>query len=183
MTDIPPIRRLSPDIRDLEQVEPGPSVQYRKLDPRIRYLWLVGRGIFWTVFFLITLSILGAIHFLGPGLPQFVALIVGGVLCLALLHMIWPFFSYHHWGFAVRRTDVLVRRGVLFRRVAAVPFARIQHVDSHSGPFERGLGLANVVIHTAGSQLGALNVPGLEEDEAEELRDYLSKVGHAHANL
>jgi len=44
-------------------------------------------------------------------------------------------------------------------------------------------GMANLKIHTAGSQLGAMRVPGLPAARAEELRDRLSEVGHTHANI
>lgn len=102
---------------------------------------------------------------------------------LAFLHLIWPFLSYPRWGYAIRKHDFLVRSGVLFKQVRVVPFARIQHVDSSSGPIERTFGLANVEMHTAGSGMQSLRLPGLTIEEAERLRDYLAEVGHTHANI
>ena len=56
-------------------------------------------------------------------------------------------------------------------------------MDTDAGPVERWFGLANLIIHTAGAHEGSLKAPGLPQKEAERLRDYLSKVGHTHANL
>ena len=105
------------------------------------------------------------------------------LLGLAILHLCWPILSFSCWGFAIRRTDFLLRSGVLWKSVIAVPFNRIQHVDTNAGPIERSFGLANLVIHTAGSHLGSVRVPGLPTEYAASLRDYLSEVGHTHANI
>lgn len=110
-----------------------------------------------------------------------VGLVMVGLLFV--LYLLWPFAAYPHWGFALRETDLLIRSGVLWRHVIAVPFNRIQHVDSTAGPLMRSMGLARLTIHTAGSQMGSVGLPGLPAARAEVLRDYLSRVGHSHANL
>lgn len=183
MEHMPPLRRADETAVDLEQFPPLPTTSYYKLDPKVRYLWLMGRMIMWAILFLGGGFYLMVRIFSGRGLG-IIELGVGAfALFLCTLHLIWPFFAYKHWGFAVRQTDFLVRSGVLFRRVTAIPFARIQHVDSDAGPIERGMGLASVIVYTAGSGIGSTSVPGLPEKDAESLRDYLSKVGHTHANL
>ena len=48
------------------------------------------------------------------------------------------------WGYTEREDDLLVRRGVLFRRLSVVPYGRMQFVDVTAGPFERAFGLATV---------------------------------------
>ena len=53
------------------------------------------------------------------------------------------------WGYAEREDDLLVRRGVLFRRLSVIPYGRMQYVDVTAGPFERAFGLATVRMHTA----------------------------------
>lgn len=185
LQNIPPIRRIQYEGRDLEQIQPLPDVPFEMLDPAVRYLWLVGKLIFWG---LVVIAVLLSVSFSGRILwlvqHSLFSLFTFSLLAvLALLHLFWPFISYRHWGYAMRDTDMLIRFGVLWKTVIAIPFNRIQHVDSNAGPLTRGMGLARLVIHTAGSQMGSVGLPGLPAERAESLRDYLSQMGHAHANI
>jgi uncharacterized protein len=80
------------------------------------------------------------------------------------------------WGYAERERDLLVRHGLLIRRLSIVPYARMQFVDVTAGPLERMLGLATVQLHTAAAASDA-RVPGLPPAEASRLRDRLTAVG------
>ncbi|WP_205857615.1 PH domain-containing protein, partial [Phytoactinopolyspora endophytica] len=46
------------------------------------------------------------------------------------------------WGYAERQEDLLVTRGVMFRKLTVVPYGRMQFVDVDSGPLDRKFGLA-----------------------------------------
>lgn len=96
--------------------------------------------------------------------------------------VILPPLRYRAWGFALRERDVYLRHGVLFRTTSIVPHARIQHVDTRHGPVDRWLGLASVVVYTAGHRGAIVAIPALAAGEAEEIRDRLaaqSGVGDA----
>lgn len=82
------------------------------------------------------------------------------------------------WGYLERDDDLLVRRGVLVRRLSVVPYGRMQYVDVTAGPLARRLGLATVTLHTAAAATDAF-VPGLRADEATRLRDRLAALGEA----
>ena len=84
------------------------------------------------------------------------------------------------WGYAERAEDLLVRRGVMFRRTSVIPYGRMQYVEVTAGPFERGFGLATVQMHTAAAASDA-RIPGLPASEAARLRDQLTSLGEAHA--
>lgn len=84
------------------------------------------------------------------------------------------------WGYQEREDDLLVRRGLLVRRLSVVPYGRMQFVDVVAGPVERSFGLATVRLHTAAAATDA-RIPGLEADEAARLRDQLASLGEAHA--
>lgn len=66
-------------------------------------------------------------------------------------------------------------RGHWWRRETRVPASRVQHLDLKHGPLERRWRLATLVIHTAGSKMAAVSVSGLDEDDAERLRDHLAR--------
>lgn len=82
------------------------------------------------------------------------------------------------WGYAERSDDLLVRNGILFRRVVVVPYGRMQFVDVHAGPIDRLFGIARVQLHTASAASDAA-IPGLAPDEAARLRDRLASRGQA----
>jgi hypothetical protein len=84
------------------------------------------------------------------------------------------------WGYLEREEDLLVRRGVLVRRLSVVPYGRMQFVDVTAGPVERSFGLATVRLHTAAAASDA-RIPGLEAAEAARLRDQLAALGEANA--
>jgi membrane protein YdbS with pleckstrin-like domain len=54
-----------------------------------------------------------------------------------------------------------------------VPLARIQHVDTRSGPLQRRFGLATVVFYTAA---GANSIPELSAPVAAEARDRIAEL-------
>jgi len=68
-----------------------------------------------------------------------------------------------------------VRRGRMWQRETRVPATRVQHLDLKRGPLQRQRGLATLVVHTAGTRHSAVTVPHLDADDAERLRDLLSR--------
>ncbi len=84
------------------------------------------------------------------------------------------------WGYAERKDDLMVRRGVLVRRLSVIPYGRMQFIDVTAGPLERSLGLATVRMHTAAAASDA-RIPGLESAAAAALRDQLAALGEAQA--
>lgn len=107
----------------------------------------------------------------GAALAALAVVALGGATASLL-----PRARYRAWGFAVRHNDLVVKHGVLWRTTSIVPHARIQHVDTRQGPLERRLGLARVVVHTAGWVGGVIGIPGLSLAHAEALRDQLAAL-------
>ena len=70
-------------------------------------------------------------------------------------------------------TDLVVRKGRMWRRVTIVPYGRIQFVRLSQGPVARMLGLTTAHINTA-SAASDCSIPGLPHEVATELRDRLS---------
>lgn len=87
---------------------------------------------------------------------------------------------YRAWSYEERDEDLVVSRGVMFRRQSVVPYGRMQFVDVTAGPIERAFRLATVKLHTA-SPASDARIPGLERDEAARLRDRLASLGEAKA--
>jgi hypothetical protein len=84
------------------------------------------------------------------------------------------------WGYAERRDDLMVKRGVMIRRQSVIPYGRMQFIDVTAGPVERSLGLATVRMHTAAAASDA-RIPGLDKADAAKLRDQLASLGESQA--
>jgi membrane protein YdbS with pleckstrin-like domain len=135
-----------------------------RLDPRVRYTWAVGA--------LVGALVLGVALALVGGFLQ-----VDWLWLLALLvvppGLAHAVLRYRRWRFAFDEDALYLERGVVTEVETSVPFVRVQHVDTRRGPLERLLGLASVVVYTAGSRGADVSIPGLRPERAEALRQQL----------
>lgn len=79
------------------------------------------------------------------------------------------------FGYQLRDDDLVFRRGILWQRMVAVPYGRMQLVDITHGPLDRAFGIAQLKLVTAAASTG-VSIPGLTQDAAERLRDTLIAV-------
>lgn len=120
--------------------------------------------------------IVGAIAiFSQEAVPLPVMIIVAVVVVVLIVNAILAFRRVKAIGYVLREDDLLFRRGIMFERVIAVPYGRLQLVDVTRGPLLRALGLATLKFVTASAATG-VNLPGLPIEEAEKLRDHLVEL-------
>lgn len=152
-------------------LDPVPG-QWRRVSPR--YLWvdLVGSIISGLVATAAT-----TIPFWATQLVWLLA-IPAVVLVVAVVNAAITPRRVRAIGYLLRDDDLLVRRGILFQRFAAVPYGRMQLVDVNRGPLARALGLAEVKLVTAAAASN-VTVPGLPMADAEELRDRLVELAES----
>ena len=147
----------------------------RTLHPRAITLWrlaALGRGA------LFTAGALAIEMTLDPPLPRGAVTTVLALATVVVAAFVPP-LRYARWRFALRASDLYLRRGVLFRTTSIVPHARIQHVDTRHGPLDRWLGLAEVVVYTAGTRGAVVSIPALGAEDAEDVRDRLAALSGA----
>lgn len=78
-------------------------------------------------------------------------------------------------GYMLRDDDIVFRRGILWQRIIAVPYGRMQLVDITHGPLDRAFGVSQLKMVTAAATTG-VQIPGLTQAAAESLRDTLIDV-------
>lgn len=78
-------------------------------------------------------------------------------------------------GYMLRSDDIVFRKGILWQRMIAVPYGRLQLVDITHGPLDRAFGVAQLKMVTAAATTG-VQIPGLTQDAATSLRDTLIEV-------
>ncbi|WP_436343624.1 PH domain-containing protein [Natronorubrum sp. FCH18a] len=140
------------------------------LHPRIRLLWIAQGAI--------AAIVLGVVLALVDrwltGVPT---VAIAGVAALGLvLGIVYAVRLYQVWTFELQDDALYLERGVVTFVETAVPFVRVQHVDTQFGPVERALGLSSVVVYTAGSRNADVRIPGLTPDRARDLQDTLREL-------
>lgn len=99
-------------------------------------------------------------------------LILSAVAVIVLFSSGLAFRRVKAIGYMLRDDDFIFRRGIMFERVIAVPYGRLQLVDVTRGPLLRMLGLSSLKFVTAAQATG-VQLPGLRVADAERLRDEL----------
>jgi membrane protein YdbS with pleckstrin-like domain len=100
----------------------------------------------------------------------FAAAFVIAVICATTV----PYLRYRRWRYEIRERDLFLSHGSWFYVLTLIPFDRIQYVETHQGPLDLAFGLMQLVVYTAAGK--AARIPGLAPDEADALREGLSKV-------
>ncbi len=98
--------------------------------------------------------------------------IIGGIVLTALI-LLFSRIAFRKKGFAFRQHDVLYRSGVISTNTIVIPYNRVQHVALHEGFISRSFGLATVQIFTAGGSSSDIEIPGIEKEQAENIKQLL----------
>lgn len=101
------------------------------------------------------------------------AYIIGGFAALLLLTLALSRVSFNKRGFAFREHDVLFQSGIIATKTIVIPYNRVQHVALHEGWVSRYFGLAKVEIFTAGGSSSDIEIPGIEKEQAENIKQLL----------
>jgi len=103
------------------------------------------------------------------------------IFILAIVVIVYVFMSIIYipkirmkvWRYEVHEHEIELQNGVFVVRRVLVPMVRVQHVDTSQGPILRKYNLSSVTISTAATMH---EIPALEVEEADQLRDYISKL-------
>lgn len=157
-----------------EQVDSGGLPDFRRIDlePVSRtYLpyAVLSQTLFWVI---LAVAIVGVrlVPF-SPITPDWWMATIPAVAAVWFGALAW--LDANRRGWALREHDLIYRYGIIWRKLVIVPFARIQHVETSSGPLERVFGLMRVKCFTAGGMTADLSVVGLGRDNARKVRQYL----------
>lgn len=131
---------------------------------------------------LLLIALIGA-GFLWFGLP----IPWGEIAALALVALLvglWVWFwfwvprNHASWGYYESDSELIVKGGIMFRRLVVVPYGRMQFVDVQAGPIATANGYASITLNTAASGTAA-EIPGVPTAEAHRLRDRLTELGNS----
>ncbi len=149
-----------------------PEADWTPVSPKLVAVDLIGAGIF-----LVLAAAAGAaawflLHVL------WLAIVLAALTIGALVNFILIPRRVRSIGYQLRDDDLLFKRGIMWQRLVAVPYGRMQLVDIQRGPIARGLGLSELKFVTAAASAG-VTIPGLLAADAETLRDHLVSVAES----
>lgn len=100
-------------------------------------------------------------------------LVFGLFLIVVNLFFIVSRIAFKKKAYAFRNHDVIFRSGIIATNTMIIPYNRVQHVAVHEGAISRFFGLAKVEIFTAGGSASDIEIPGIEKEEAENIKQLL----------
>ena len=146
--------------------------QWRRVSPKYVIVDLIGyviSGLVMTAISLVPLLLFGwELGWLPP--------VVVGAISLVMIALTPR--RVRSIGYQLRDDDLLFKRGIMWQRIVAVPYGRMQLVDINRGPIARLCGLSELKFVTAAAASGVV-IPGLPEQVAEELRDTLVSLAES----
>jgi len=159
----------------------GPALDLRRPANQVSHRAVT----YWTLRAIVLCLVVGVVEWLllfvgGSALPSGRWLVVGVSAVLAIGYVV----AMPRWRFAVHRWETTehaayTQTGWFNQERRIAPISRIQTVDSHRGPLEQLLKLANVTITTA-SAAGPLKIHGLDRSTADRLVTELTSRTEAH---
>ena len=105
------------------------------------------------------------------GGPSTVVLVVGIVLAAAAYETAYV----RRFTYRITEDTFDIQSGVLSRREREIPFERVQNVDIAQNVFQRGLGIAEVRIETAGGGSSEARLRYVSRSEATRLQELVSR--------
>ncbi|MTE22947.1 PH domain-containing protein [Microbacterium sp. ZXX196] len=99
----------------------------------------------------------------------------GALLAFQLVSLVIMPRQARALGYMLRGDDIVFRKGILWQRMVAVPYGRMQLIDITHGPLDRLFGISKLKMVTAAATTG-VEIPGLSQPAAEALRDTLIEV-------
>jgi membrane protein YdbS with pleckstrin-like domain len=99
------------------------------------------------------------------------ALLAAVVAMIVIFVVILPKIRWIQWSFEVFDEEIDIHKGIFWKKRIIIPLIRVQNVDTKQGPVLRANGLASFTVATAA---GEHEIPGLQVEEADELRDHVA---------
>ena len=100
-------------------------------------------------------------------------IIVVTFLFLVVLIVVFSHIGFVKKGFAFREHDVLFKHGIIANNTTIIPYNRVQHVAIEEGLISRYFGLVTIEIFTAGGNSSDILIPGIEKEQAENIKQLL----------
>lgn len=136
------------------------SLQNGKAHPNIKKVWMLKWAFSFVMFFIFLTLMLGIRILFNVFnldiISIIIVLIVIPIFVGLIFSYLWAHLYWRNYNFEVGQERITITRGVIGKRVANIPYERVQNVNIWRGVLDRIFGLYSIEIETA----GASNVRG-----------------------
>lgn len=154
---------------DTTQLPRFEEVQFSKLHPNYWKVILINTAV---TFFIFGIGA-GFLFYFNEEISEARSYSVVAFVVLLAITVLLSRISFKKRGFAFREHDVLFQSGIIATKTIVIPYNRVQHVALHEGLVSRYFGLAKVEIFTAGGSSSDIEIPGIEKEQAENIKQLL----------
>lgn len=162
----------------LENLPPIVSEDFKAIEKRFKYFLHIRNFLLIAI---VSVAIIVVHIFKDTGLEAwyfasaYISIFVFWVLSFLFVELGFPRKSY-----LLRQHDLIYRTGFLMQKMTAIPKNRIQHVEIRQSVFLRIFNLSKLVIYTAGGSSSDLSISGLNPEDADLLKEHISKAISEH---
>ena len=154
-----------------------------QLDPKIKSVWRISSFAWLTVIFVLVVaaSVKGVMPLAMEFIPEptlllvilFFAIVIIYALLVIVFVVVLPPIRFARWRYELTDDYLEIALGIFLRKRFIIPFIRVQDTNTKQGPIMRYFGLSSVTVATAA---GEHEIPGLDAEEAEQLRDRAAEL-------
>ena len=157
---------------DINQLPDTNDEEFSGIDPEYKKVILIG----WSIFFLALIIAFPIAFYFAEEVANKLQAIIISIASIAvfwLANVIWVNKAFKKKKYLLRQKDLIYCKGLLWTKRTTVPFNRIQHAEVKQGPIDRIFKLHILKVFTAGGSSSDLSIPGLKEDKATRLKEYI----------
>ncbi|MCL1137778.1 PH domain-containing protein [Shewanella pneumatophori] len=128
-----------------------------------------------SLIFTCVLLIVASLVIILPG-DFYLAKVLGISVAAFIVISVVSYVRYQHaksLAYAVCEHELIMQQGFWWVKRTSLPYSRLQHVSLSHGPLERHFNLATIKCFSAGSGSAEIELPGIEQQTAEQLRQHL----------
>lgn len=120
-------------------------------DPKLKPLWFTILALVVIIYLGVAGLILYAVLINAPeALSLATIILIVSLAVWAVPTVVWIPAFYRSLKYVITPSEIVVRKGVLWKRETTVPYHKVTDASTRQGPLERVFGLGRVIIHTAG---------------------------------
>lgn len=149
------------------------KIPENKISEKALTVWKISACIGSLIFLTVVVGLSVGVYFLELPLWMIAIGLTIGAIYAVMTILVIPTIRHRLWRYEVHEHEIDLQYGIFIVKRVLVPMVRVQHVDTHQGPLLRKYNLASVSVSTAAT---THEIPALNVEEADVLRDYISRL-------
>lgn len=155
--------------KNLESISPIAQIEFEHLDEKYKKVQFIGITLTYIVLMGLCLLLL-LLENIWWCITIEIVLAIALVINLSIVSK-----AYQIKGYALRENDITYRSGCVFTKITTIPYSRLQQVTIKQNPISKICQLYSIEIVNGAQGFSSLNIPGLPESTANQIKNLLSE--------